>query len=115
MVLIEAEAKYRQGDIPGAKTLLYALQKNRDVNAVQSANTGTALEEEILLERRKELYGEIGVEWFDAKRLQRGITRSSNHHVGITLTPNDKRFILCIPQGEIDANSNIDASINNGR
>ena len=30
-----------------------------------------ALIEEILIERRKELYGEMGVEWFDAKRLRR--------------------------------------------
>jgi hypothetical protein len=57
------------------------LQNNRDVKAVKSNNTGAALLEEILVERRKELYLEIEVEWFDAKRLRRGITRTGNQRV----------------------------------
>ncbi len=115
MILIEAEAKMRQGDAPGARILLYALQLNRDPAAVDNGNTGTALEEEILLERRKEMYGEFGVEWFDARRLQRSIVRTPNHRVVLTLEPNDKRFYLKIPQSEIDANDNIDASVNSDR
>lgn len=114
MVLAEAEAKYRQGDAT-AHDLLYALQLNRDPDAVKSANTGADLYEEILLERRKELYAEMGVEWFDAKRLQRGIIRTGNHRVPLTLVPNDHRFFLMIPQAEIDANPLIDASVNDGR
>ncbi|MGO4821463.1 MULTISPECIES: RagB/SusD family nutrient uptake outer membrane protein [unclassified Flavobacterium] len=118
MILIEAEAKAR---IPGkeieAHTLLYKLQKDRDVNAVISTNTGTALINEILLERRKELYAEVGVEWFDAKRLQKAITRTGNHRVGSSanLSVNDKKFYLKIPQSEIDANDNIDESVNANR
>ncbi|MDO6491958.1 MULTISPECIES: RagB/SusD family nutrient uptake outer membrane protein [unclassified Cellulophaga] len=115
MILIEAEAKFRQGDEIGARDLMYELQSDRDPLAVKSTNTGSALEEEILLERRKELYGEIGVEWFDAKRLQRGIVRTPNHRIVKTLEPNDKRFYLKIPQVEIDANENIDDSVNSGR
>lgn len=115
MVLIEAEARFRQGDEDGARSLLYFLQQNRDPEAVESNNTGSDLEEEILFERRKELYGEFGVEWFDAKRLQRSIVRSENHRIVLTLEPNDPRFLLKIPQSEIDANENIDASINDGR
>ncbi|TVZ08931.1 SusD-like starch-binding protein associating with outer membrane [Cellulophaga sp. RHA_52] len=115
MILIEAEAKFRQGDEAGAKDLLFELQSNRDPLAVKSANTGSALEEEILLERRKEMYGEFGVEWFDAKRLQRGIVRTPNHRIVKDLEPNDKRFYLKIPQVEIDANENIDNSINSNR
>lgn len=114
MILIEAEAKYRQGKAD-AHDVLYALQVNRDPAAVKSTNTGAALYEEILLERRKELYAEMGVEWFDAKRLQRGITRTGNHRIMLTLTPNDKRFYLKIPQMEIDANPLIDASVNDSR
>lgn len=115
MILIEAEAKFRQGDEPGARTLLYALQLNRDPAAVASNNGGSALEEEILLERRKEMYGEFGVEWFDARRLQKGITRTANHRIVLTLEPNDKRFYLKVPQKEIDANDNIDDSVNANR
>jgi hypothetical protein len=117
MILIEAEAKYRNGDPDGAHDLLYALQLNRDPAAVRSSNTGAALLQEILVERRKELYAEIGVEWFDAKRLGVGITRTGVHRVGAAgnLAPNDKKFFLKIPQAEIDANENINESVNGDR
>jgi len=117
MILIEAEAKFQNSDEAGAHDLLYKLQVNRDPNAVKSSNTGDALLEEILVERRKELYAEIGVEWFDAKRYQRGITRTANSRVkgAANLEPNDKRFFLKIPQSEIDANENINASVNSNR
>ncbi|MFB9110219.1 RagB/SusD family nutrient uptake outer membrane protein [Flavobacterium gyeonganense] len=117
MILIEAEAKYMQGETSPAHDLLYILQKNRDVNAVKSTNTGAALLDEILVERRKELYAENGIEWFDAKRLRRGITRTGNHRVGAAanLTVDDKKFFLKIPQAEIDANPFIEPSVNDGR
>ncbi|KIA84916.1 glycan metabolism protein [Kaistella solincola] len=117
MILIEAEALYHSNPA-AAHDLLYLLQKNRDPQAVKSANTGAALLEEILTERKKELYGEIGVEWFDAKRLQRGLPRDSYHRVNLAskpMLPNDKRFFLKIPQAEIDANPNIDPAINANR
>jgi hypothetical protein len=117
MMLIEMEAEARLGNESEASSLLLALQQNRDPNAQASGNTGNALIEEILVERRKELYGEMGVEWFDAKRLRKGITRTGNHRVKSTanLLPDDKKFFLKIPQKEIDANLLIDDAINNGR
>lgn len=118
MILIEAEAMYKLGEVNEAHDLLYLLQKNRDVNAIKSSNTGNALYEEILTERKKELYGEIGVEWYDAKRLRRGIIRDSWHRLNMAsnpLLPDDKRFFLKIPQAEIDSNPNIPKDINNNR
>lgn len=115
MILVEAEALYWKGEVDAAKELLYKLQVNRDPQAVKSNATGQEVLEEILLERRKELYGEIGVEWFDAKRLRRGIVRDANHRVVVDLAPDDKRFFLKIPQAEIDANEAIDASVNADR
>lgn len=117
MILIEAEALYNQSKPAEAHNLLYVLQKNRDVNAVKSTNTGGALLNEILVERRKELYAEIGVEWFDAKRLRRAITRTGNHRIGTAanLTADDKKFYLKVPQAEIDANDLIDDSVNANR
>lgn len=115
MILIEAEALYWQGMEEEALNLLFELQSNRDPQAVRSDNTGEDLLEELLLERRKEMYAEFGVEWFDAKRLQRGITRSANHRVVLELEPNDNRFFLKVPQTEIDANDAIDESVNSGR
>tara|TARA_R110002051_G_scaffold294114_1_gene359322 strand:- start:2376 stop:3785 length:1410 start_codon:yes stop_codon:yes gene_type:complete len=114
-MLVEAEAKARQDEFVEAGNLLFAIQSDRDPGAVKSGNTGDALIEEILVERRKELYAEVGVEWFDAKRLRRGLTRTGNSRLIRNLTPDDNRFFLKIPQVEIDANDNIDDSVNNGR
>tara|TARA_B100000941_G_C28494284_1_gene549868 strand:+ start:204 stop:1619 length:1416 start_codon:yes stop_codon:yes gene_type:complete len=117
MQLIEAEAKARLGDETEAANLLFVLQKNRDVNAIPSGNIGESLIEEILVERRKELYGEMGVEWYDAKRLRLGISRTGNHRIksAADLQPDDKKFYLKIPQKEIDANHLIDNSVNANR
>ncbi|WP_435262115.1 RagB/SusD family nutrient uptake outer membrane protein [Tenacibaculum sp. nBUS_03] len=117
MLLVEAEAKYHNGDATGAHNLLFALQSQRDPLAAKSSNTGQALLDEILVERRKELYAEIGVEWFDAKRYRKGITRTGNQRIltSASLSPDDKRFFLKVPQSEIDANDAIDDSVNTNR
>ena len=119
MMLIEAEGLARTGNEAGARALLESLQLNRmPFDFVASGNSGSALIEEILVERRKELYGEPpAVEWFDAKRLGRGITRTGNHRVkgNASLDPNDKRFYLKVPQFEIDANPNITDAVNANR
>lgn len=113
MVLIDAEAQYNLGNEDIARDLLFALQKERDPNAIISSNNGNALLNEILLERRKELYGEIGVEWFDAKRLRRPINRDAVHRVVINVPADSELFYLEIPQSEIDANPNMPSNINN--
>ncbi|NMH87678.1 RagB/SusD family nutrient uptake outer membrane protein [Flavivirga algicola] len=112
MVLIDAEAQYNLGNEPEARNLLFALQKDRDPNATLSTNSGNALMNEILLERRKELYGEIGVEWFDAKRLRMPINRDAIHRVVVNVPADSELFYLNIPQSEIDANPNMDESLN---
>ena len=69
--LIEAEGDAQMGQLEAAKDALYVLQLKRDPNAVRStAPDKTTLINEILLERRKELYGEMGVQYFDLKRYQ---------------------------------------------
>lgn len=108
MWLIEAEAKARLGEADAAD-LLYTLQRNRDPNAVRSGNTGQALIAEILYERRKELYGEIGVGFLDIKRLGLPLVRSVGHPIlyRLNLPANSNVFTLKIPQAEIDANENL--------
>lgn len=114
MILIEAEAKARLND-PTAGAVLFTLQSNRDASKVASGNTGTALINEILLERRKELFGEIGTAFLDAKRTGNALTRGTGHVVAarITLNANDVRFTLKIPQSEFDANKSLKASDQN--
>lgn len=113
MVLAHAEAEFRQGNEITAKNLLFALQSERDPSATMSSNTGQALYDEILLERRKELYGEMGVEWFDAKRLRKAIVRDNVHRIVMTVPADSPLFFLKVPQTEIDANPFIEPSINN--
>jgi hypothetical protein len=114
MVLIQAEAKamLSQAD---AGDVLYALQLNRDENAIKSGNTAQALIDEILLERRKELYGENGQDFTDLKRRVLPLIRTGNHANAdkITMQPTDKRFVLQIPQSEFDTNKSFKASDQN--
>lgn len=105
MYLIEAEARAALNESE-AGDVLFALQSNRDPNAVKSGNTGQALIDEILVERRKELYGEIGVSFMDIKRRQTSLTRTGNHPDAyrFDFPANSDKFILRIPQREIDSN-----------
>lgn len=103
LILIDAEAAYHLGDETNARKLLDDIRRNRDTAAQATTSSGTDLLEAILLERRKELYGECGIEWFDAKRLLRGINRTGNHRTKLSIAPLDKRFQLPIPQEELDA------------
>ena len=111
-VLYDAEAQYKLGNTTEAKNLLFTLQSARDSNAVMSSNVGVQLFEEILLERRKELYGEMGTEWFDAKRYNRSITRDAVHRIPLTVPADSPLFYLKIPQAEIDASDFYTDAIN---
>lgn len=106
MVLFDAEAQYHLGNIPQAQNLLFALQSARDPNAVRSGNTGQALLDEILLERKKEFYGEFGPQWFDAKRYNLPITRNNIHRISLTVPADSNLFFLKIPEDETDLNPN---------
>jgi len=114
MYLIEAEANAQMGQLQAAKDALYILQKQRDPNALPStAATQAALIDEILVERRKELYGEIGVEYFDLKRYQRPMVRNGIQWSLITVPANDNRWRWQIPQTEMDANKKLTAADQN--
>eukprot|EP01133_Synstelium_polycarpum_P013210 gene13210-15520_t len=114
MVLIQAEAKAMLGE-PDAASTLFSLQQNRDPQAVASGNTGDALINEILLERKKELYGENGAEFMDLKRRNLPLIRTGNHAAvsKFNVAANDKRFVLQIPQGEFDSNKALTAADQN--
>ncbi len=116
MYLIEAEALARAGggaNEATAASLLFTLQSDRDAAAVASGNTGTALIDEIMLERRKELYGEGGPDYIDFRRLGLGFTRDANHTIPISLVSADPRYNYPIPQAEIDSNPEINESDQN--
>ncbi|MFD2514877.1 RagB/SusD family nutrient uptake outer membrane protein [Pontibacter locisalis] len=62
----------------------------------------------IAFERRKELLGE-GHRWFDVKRTSRNLVRTDCPAPALdcALAPADREWVWPIPQGEIDANANI--------
>ena len=101
MLLNAAEALARQGKDDEAKELLWKLQKMR--NATPSESTGNDLVEDILIERRKELYGE-GFSLFDIVRNQKPLLREGNHsnHEGAKPFPaRSWRFVFQIPNSEM--------------
>lgn len=108
MYLIEAEAKARLGSADAA-TILFEFEKTRNPSYTLSTNSGQALVDEILLQRRIELWGE-GFRFYDLKRTNAALDRTgANHDVGITngvltAAPSDKRWQWLIPKVEIDAN-----------
>ncbi len=110
MVLTGAEADARIGGITNeflARTALLTIQKRANSSAVLSLNTGTGLVNEILLERRKELFGE-GQRYYDILRTKQNLVRtSSSHWSKLNITAGDKKFALPIPQAEINANPKV--------
>ncbi|PPK84107.1 SusD-like starch-binding protein associating with outer membrane [Neolewinella xylanilytica] len=115
MYLIEAEAKARMGE-GGAEALL-PLAVARDPEYTLSTNTGEDLIDEILLQRRWELWGE-GFRFLDLKRLNMALDRTdqmgieTNHNPSLlnglmTVPADDPRWVWLIPQDEINANPNL--------
>lgn len=107
MLLNAAEALCRQGKDTEAQAMLWKLQEMR--GAVCSTSTGDQLLEEILKERRKELYGE-GYGLFDLIRNQKPLLRTGNHidYGGyIELPARSWRLIYQIPRGELLNNKSL--------
>ena len=112
--LIEAEGLAQTGQLLPAKNALFVLQKQRDPNAVLStAPDQTSLISEILLERRKELYGEMGVQYFDLKRYQLPLVRDGNQWSLLNIPAADNRWRWQLPQSELDANKKLVAADQN--
>jgi len=74
LMLIEAEALARQSKWGDAANALFPLAKHRDPAYVLSTKTGDDLLEEIMTQRRIELWAE-GFRWFDLKRLNLPLDR----------------------------------------
>ncbi|MCZ4243278.1 RagB/SusD family nutrient uptake outer membrane protein [Pedobacter punctiformis] len=114
MFLIEAEARARLGiagaaaETTTAQNVLFTLAKNRNPNYVLTTNTGTALLNEILIQRRIELWGE-GFRFFDLKRQNLPLDRTGGNATialsGVLSVPaGGPEWQWAIPQAEIDAN-----------
>ena len=126
MYLTAAEAECRQGNDAAAKTDLMAVMSRRDA-AYDTNKTGNALGktsapadetgsllEEILIQRRIELWGEFG-RMYDLKRLKQGFRRTADQgwpEAALLATrptddPEAYMNVLTIPQAEFDGNANL--------
>lgn len=121
MYLIEAEALARAGKDGEAADVLYKLAVNRNPSYVKSTNTGTALIDEIMIQRRLELWGE-GFRFLDLKRTNTALDRTgANHLVDPTAgtftqaapSTGNTSWEYKIPISEINANPAIGAANQN--
>lgn len=110
MYLIEAEAIARQGGRDAAaQTALFNLVSKRDPSYVKSVLTGDPLLQEILMQRRCELWGD-GFRFFDLKRMNLPLDRNGLGHTSSlwnaagSFPAGDKNFVFLIPKQEMDAN-----------
>lgn len=112
MYLIEAEARARQGQSAPAQAALFTLVKNRNANYVMSTNTGQALIDEIMFNRRIEFWGE-GFRFTDLKRLDLPLNRTGipNHLPALIqvsqIPAGDIQWQFLFPQDEMNANKAI--------
>jgi hypothetical protein len=109
MYLIEAEALARAGNGGQAATVLNEFASQRDAAFTSTANTGAALIEEIMIQRRIELWGE-GFRFYDLKRLNLPLDRSGSNHVDqvisgkVTEAAGTINWQWQIPIAELNAN-----------
>lgn len=126
MYLTAAEAECRLGEEDAAKEDLMAVMKYRDSNysitktgtaigkTSETANETGSLLEEILIQRRIELWGEFG-RMFDLKRLKQGFVRTtamgwpSSALIPNVNTQDPESYcnVLTIPQSEFDQNESL--------
>lgn len=130
MLLVKAEALANDNKLQEAKDALATLMVLRNPTGYQailngmtmsnthtmgSVGTPTTLMDQIILQRRIELWGEAE-RIFDIQRLKMGFDRNaagSNHSFKPTfntLQVANKEFILTIPQKEFDGNPNMNAT-----
>ncbi len=110
LYLLKAEAQAMSGSpAAGAATLQEFVRTYRDPSYTCTASTASDVQEEVLFQRRVELWGE-GHSWFDLMRLNKGVDRrGANWQAAYTynISANDPVLILQIPNAEMQANPNI--------
>ncbi|MEM8524448.1 MAG: RagB/SusD family nutrient uptake outer membrane protein [Bacteroidota bacterium] len=107
MYLIRAEARAKLGDEAGAIEDLMTIRSRAWASAPEVTASGQELLDEIALEKRRELMFE-GHRLWELMRHQQSVIRTDCTAPVCEITyPND-RFVLPIPQQELNANPNIE-------
>lgn len=125
MYLVKAEAECMLGDDAAAQQTLNTLMASRDskyectktgneLGTLTSDKTNSLLEE-ILIQRRIELWGEFG-RIYDIRRLHQGFERTTDDgHPSSAIdsdfaNPESYKWVMVIPQSEFDGNASMDIS-----
>lgn len=103
--LIKAEALCRLGKTKEAKDALEVFKRGRYLD-IEGSYTESDLLNEILKERKLEFYHEQDMWWLDMKRTGTRMERVINSTLYV-LEPDDFRYSLPIPQGEMESNKNM--------
>ncbi|MBC6608791.1 RagB/SusD family nutrient uptake outer membrane protein [Hymenobacter sp. BT188] len=116
LYLILAEAEARQG-LGTAATHLFTLVSARDPQYVRSTRTGQSLIDEILFQRRIELWGE-GFRFLDLKRTNSPLDRTGKNHIAqwawaitggnFRVEAGAKEWQFLFPQAELNVNKAIE-------
>lgn len=111
LILIEAEGLARAGQHGQAAQVLYELVSARDPEYTLSTNTGQALIDEIMVQRRIELWGE-GHRWLDLKRLNLPLDRTgTNYNPAVVILmeypAGGPMWVSLIPRAELDTNEHM--------
>lgn len=106
MYLNLAEAAANAGQTALAQATLTTLKQRSVDPAYAATNTGQALIDEILLERRLELLGE-GHRLFDLKRNALGIDKTATDLTGELIPFTDLRILAPLPQADLNLNPNL--------
>lgn len=112
MFLIEAEALARAGQDAAAQEVLFQFVSARDSAYTKSTRTGQALIDEIMIQRRIELWGE-GFRWYDLKRLNLPLDRTGANHSAVIINnlfnvpASSNNWEWRIPISELNANPNM--------
>lgn len=104
--LIRAEARARQNN-NAAQGDIDIIRQRAQPSAPAVTATGQALLDEVLLERRKELAFE-GQRLWDLMRYKQGVVRNNCTSSICAITYPNNRFVMPIPEAELDANPNIE-------
>lgn len=107
MYLNLAEAAAQAGQTALAQSTLNMLKQRSVDPAYTTTNTGQALIDEILVERRLELLGE-GHRLFDLKRNGLGIDKTATDLTGELIPFTDLRILAPLPQGDLTLNPNLE-------
>lgn len=123
MLITLAECKCRKGEYADARALLEELYAKRytakrDISSLTDSDevsldthiAPVTLIDEILLQRRIELWCEGMGRVPDLRRLNLGYSRSEKQSEPTNAKPNDPRFILKLPLKEFDSNTALDMS-----